>query len=1261
MNPVRVSIAVFVVLVVAAVFSAGRQDRLDFGNPANVPPFPARAIGFPSRDPNFDARPGFKSPPPGYGEVAFFWWLGDPLTKERLTWHLDQLAGQGITGLQINYAHTDKGGVSYGLSMPSDPPIFSPAWWDLVKWFAAEAQKRGMSISLSDYTLGLGQGKAMDAAIAAGPGLVGSELRQETKAAAGGDELEWVLPAGWLSLTAHRQPEGEGEPGPMVDGGRGPELGPGACLRREGSSLDLSGSVQNGRLSWRAPEGRWNVIAVFPRRIVPSLDPTHPESGRAYIKHFFAPFEEYLPGQGGKALNFFFSDELDFRLPGLIWSERLADEFRVRQGYDLRPLLAALFVDIGPRTPKVRLDYNDVRVALSEENFFRPVFEWHQRRGMIYGCDHGGRGLDVTEFGDYFRTQRWNQGPGCDQPNLDKNLIKAKVASSIAHLYDRPRVWLEGYHSSGWGTTPAAIADATFANFLMGHNLLSFHGLYYSTHGGWWEWAPPDNHWRMPYWGHLKGFMGAVQRLSFLFSQGRHVCDVAIMYPVAPAEAGMDGPKAVEAAFAAGRKLYGAGLDFDFIDFESVERARIENHTLCVSGEKYQVLILPAMRAIRFAALQKAAEFVEAGGAVIAVGGLPEASERAGRDDPVLNRLVLRTFGLDAGPATALKSPFVRLAETGGLTAVVPAAEDVAGVIQKIVTPDIGFETDGKAPVYFLHRRVGPRDVYGLYGFPLGASVRFRAAGRVELWDPWTGRADPLTVQEQTERSTLLRLPLSADEIQLIVFSPGRAEPEKSAPSAAAEIIQVTGPWTSELRPTLDNRWGDFRWPPRTGFIGPEARRIRYRPEDESRLEWRKPGFDDSSWPFQTASFGTKFWRLGPVPAGVDRSELEKRLTGIARLDPAQPVKTGEVFLSWAPYDFSWRWGVEDDPGHQGYHGLKEEVSDEFIRLGNPKPEWTTIVREKEAGGSRYYLWTTIAAARKSSARILTGGMKPAAAWIGGRPIANLDSTAELEAGANPVLLRYDQPGTGWFLAVEPGFRVPATVPGSLAMRWFDAAGVFPFDPRPGDPNPAGWYRFKAPPGLKAFVVTAIGEVEAWTDGTPLSPAEAEDASRGAKRRRFEVPKIIRGEAVIALRIRHERGCYGGAALPEPIEFECGEGDLFPGDWSRHEGLESYSGGIIYRNDILLPAEWEGGRVTLDLGGVSSSAEVFVNGRSCGARISPPWRWDIGARTRRGSNALEILVFNSLANHYLTIPTRYRGTPVSGLLGPVRLIAEKRR
>ena len=124
---------------------------------------------------------------------------------------------------------------------------------------------------------------------------------------------------------------------------------------------------------------------------------------------------------------------------------------------------------------------------------------------------------DVTEFGDYFRTQRWMSGPGCDQPGLSRDIIKNKVASSIAHLYERPRTWLEGFYGSGWGTSSEEVADATFANFAMGQNLLSLHGLYYSTHGSWWEWAAPDNHFRQPYWANMSDFLKCSERLSYVF------------------------------------------------------------------------------------------------------------------------------------------------------------------------------------------------------------------------------------------------------------------------------------------------------------------------------------------------------------------------------------------------------------------------------------------------------------------------------------------------------------------------------------------------------------------------------------------------------------------------------------------------------------------------------------------------------------------------------------------------------------------------
>jgi len=70
---------------------------------------------------------------------------------------------------------------------------------------------------------------------------------------------------------------------------------------------------------------------------------------------------------------------------------------------------------------------------------------------------------------------------------------------------------------------------------------------------------------------------------------------------------------------------------------------------------------------------------------------------------------------------------------------------------------------------------------------------------------------------------------------------------------------------------------------------------------------------------------------------------------------------------------------------------------------------------------------------------------------------------------------------------------------------------------------------------------------------------------------------------------------------------------------------------------------------------VAASAEVHINGHAAGIRVAPPWRLDISRFVRAGENRIEILVYNTLANHYLTIPTRYHGTTRSGLLGPVTI------
>jgi hypothetical protein len=55
----------------------------------------------------------------------------------------------------------------------------------------------------------------------------------------------------------------------------------------------------------------------------------------------------------------------------------------------------------------------------------------------------------------------------------------------------------------------------------------------------------------------------------------------------------------------------------------------------------------------------------------------------------------------------------------------------------------------------------------------------------------------------------------------------------------------------------------------------------------------------------------------------------------------------------------------------------------------------------------------------------------------------------------------------------------------------------------------------------------------------------------------------------------------------------------------------------------------------------ATSAEVLVNGQAVGVLVAPPWRLPIGHLLQAGRNRIEVLVCNTLANHYQTIPTRY--------------------
>jgi hypothetical protein len=100
-------------------------------------------------------------------------------------------------------------------------------------------------------------------------------------------------------------------------------------------------------------------------------------------------------------------------------------------------------------------------------------------------------------------------------------------------------------------------------------------------------------------------------------------------------------------------------------------------------------------------------------------------------------------------------------------------------------------------------------------------------------------------------------------------------------------------------------------------------------------------------------------------------------------------------------------------------------------------------------------------------------------------------------------------------------------------------------------------------------------------------------------------------------------------------------------DWSAW-GLQKFSGLLDYSK--IITVEKPGKGMSLDLGKVGHVAEVWVNGKSCGARLWGPYVFDVGEVLRPGANEIKVRVANLINNSYGEFTE-------SGLFGPVRFVA----
>jgi hypothetical protein len=1270
---------------------------------------------------------GFRNPPSEYGQVECWWWEAGHLDKEKLRWELEELKDQGIGGIFLYPRFL------YDEPLRSDPPYWSEGWWDLVGFTMKESRRLGLFSWFSDWTANQfiqnrlrverkenpalwGHRLAVHEEESKGPGPIAITLaddeqildagafkksaggvdyssRKDLRGSITGNKLQWSAPAaGWLVCVIVSQPYDFDYLNPMV--------------------MDRWAELLLGPYAQRFPGYLGKTLAAY------GIDERHVLNGN--ILYSPSVVSKIRSERGYDITPFLVGLALDI---GSKTDQIRCDYYRAMNSLldenCYKPLAEHLhtyglkYVTVAP------LGGDDL---LTETAQFGDVFRYLGSYDIPGAEDPEGND-DITKR-VFFNTKLFSS-------------ISDLYDSGRSALCLWGAGWgMTQEEDVAWTNMNYAYGDNLFTRdgslyTLMGgwYEWVPPDADYYQPY---WKYYKPfaDYVRRLSYimsQGHHRPEVGVLYPLSTIqanlvagrFYGPENFDAIAFDNQRIHSAFNSEAKAASDAAMDLAKRIYESGVDMDFIDQRSIVRSQVEAGRLKVSGMEFKVLVLPAVSTIPTATLKMIRDFYASGGTVVAFGRLPDASAERGRGDPEIRSLIAAIFG--TSPVRGGSELVKRSNANGGKAFFVPSnSSRVSGIVASAFVPDVVASEPG---VYHTHREIGNQQVYFLFNIEpkkRDLSFRFRVEGEPEIWDPFTGQAQRYYRFERVGDLTKVRLEMEPYQGVVVLFPPASSRSEvtevlqdsltsitkveESAggikvegysetggdkrarlrigdqelvasghAEAPAPAMQVRGPFSVKLEPTMDNRWGDFHYPASNEMIGAEADSFKYMEEGQQSgisLGWNHGQFDDSRWPAVIYSYGPYWWHIGPFEEGKEPSALfEDAKQG--KLAENQHYEIAGRTLQWEPYSFSQKFGyfgdIQGNPGI-GLLGVSENFL-VFDQTGIPDATQylATYIYSDSAHDSVLYFGGKPEKAdyRKSpSGDVQHQVAKPKfdvpyrkQAWVNGRlvleappnQVTEAHTTVHLKQGWNPVLLKIvQQSGTGMATyAVIRDSAPPPPDPYVPEVRWFSDSPPVVYDLTPHNDHRIGWYRFKAPPGLTGMRITAKARgIEAWINGEKV-PVE-----NGA----IKLGSPVKQVSQVALRVEQEPGTYAGAVFPEPIAFDCQEGEMGLGDWSDY-GLETYSGIVVYTKAVNLGKGQLQGKVILDLGLVKVVAEVLVNGKSAGVRLARPFSFDMTDLLKAGPNTIEVKVANTLANHMRSYPTQYiyKGQTVSGLLGPVEL------
>ena len=424
--------------------------------------------------------------------------------------------------------------------------------------------------------------------------------------------------------------------------------------------VDLTAKANSGAISWNVPDGAWNIMTFV---CVPDGDPNvdylEPASVAKFIGMVYQPYYDRFAMDFGKTIAGAFYDEPTmYRGQGRLWTDKFNEKFQAAHGFNPAPYYPALWYDIGPETQAARNYLFGFRTELYATGYMKTVQDWctaHGRIPLLGHQDQENVKNPVGVSGDLMKCYKHQDVPGVDKIGWENDPeAYYKIVSSAAHNWDKAQAMTETYGAMGnlsWDRLYAIVME----QYAKGINNIIPHGVWYNL--GDVTYLPELSDRNPLYREGLAAYNTYVGRLNVLLQDtGRHVADIAVLYPIATLQAGyhFDGPLSPyvggvnipEADYVTLGELLAAKVcrDFTFLHPEVLdERCSLKGDRLALNNkinhEEYRVLILPGHRTIRWSNLKKIKQFYDNGGQVIATGQLPSKSAEFGHDADVVRTI----------------------------------------------------------------------------------------------------------------------------------------------------------------------------------------------------------------------------------------------------------------------------------------------------------------------------------------------------------------------------------------------------------------------------------------------------------------------------------------------------------------------------------------------------------------------------------------------------------------------------------------------